>query len=87
MKVSIITQALMPVSIKKKGKWFIAKCECLDLITQGETEEIAKSNLEDVIGDFLKFADSEEIVHFCNFELKQLKILTDTEIKKGVKCL
>ena len=81
MKVSIITQALIPVSIKKKGKWFIAKCKRLDLITQGETEEIAKSNLEEVIKDFLETADSEEIIHYCNFELKQLKILTDAEIE------
>lgn len=85
MKVSIITQALIPVSIKKKGKWFIAKCERLDLIIQGETEEIAKNKLEEAIGDFLKIADSEVITHYCNFELKQLKILTDREARTDIE--
>lgn len=43
----------LPISIKKKGKWYIAACPVLDVCTQGETEKKAKSNLNDAISLFI----------------------------------
>jgi predicted RNase H-like HicB family nuclease len=51
MKVQV--KFTMPVEIRKKGRWFIALCPALDVVTQGETEEKAKSNLVDALVEFL----------------------------------
>ena len=81
MKALIRLQALVPVTIKKKGKWFIAACEKLDVITQGETEEKAKRNLEDAIMGHIQIMDVDETAYLCKFQIRHPKIFTDTEIK------
>lgn len=43
----------LPVIISKSDKWHIACCPILDVVTQGETEVKAKSNLADALYLFL----------------------------------
>ncbi|MFW6053138.1 MAG: type II toxin-antitoxin system HicB family antitoxin [Desulfosalsimonas sp.] len=43
----------LPVSIKKKDKWFIASCPILDVFSQGKTESKARENLADALHLFL----------------------------------
>jgi len=81
MKALIRIQSLVPVTIKKKGEWFIAKCEQFDVVTQGRTEKAAKRNLESAIMEFFKIVGIEESYHRCSFKLKQIKIFTDAEME------
>jgi len=53
MGVTITFEAHLPIKIKKKGKWFIACCEVLDVITQGESKIKAKENLEEAVGELI----------------------------------
>jgi len=41
------------VRITKSGKWFIARCPDLGLVTQGKTEEEARENMGDLIEECL----------------------------------
>ncbi|MFO7860609.1 MAG: type II toxin-antitoxin system HicB family antitoxin [Desulfosalsimonas sp.] len=43
----------LPISIKKKDKWFIACCPILDVFSQGKTESKARENLADALYLFL----------------------------------
>jgi predicted RNase H-like HicB family nuclease len=52
MKKMIMTMKL-PMLVKKKKDWWIASCPILDVVTQGETEEKAKQNLNDALSLFL----------------------------------
>jgi len=51
-------QISLPIIIMKEGKWFIASCPTLDIGTQGETEQEAKENMEDLIDEYLNDADT-----------------------------
>jgi len=63
----------LPISIKKKGKWYIATCPALDVCTQGETERKAKSNLNDALSLFitscLERGTLDAVLKDCGFEL------------------
>jgi predicted RNase H-like HicB family nuclease len=41
------------VEVTKDGKWFIARCPAMDLVTQGKTEEEARENMRDMIDEYL----------------------------------
>ncbi|MFP4195112.1 MAG: type II toxin-antitoxin system HicB family antitoxin [Desulfobacterales bacterium] len=43
----------LPVSIKKKDRWYIACCPILDVFSQGKTEGKARENLADALYLFL----------------------------------
>lgn len=77
MGVTITFEAHLPFNIKKKGKWFIAYCDVLDVITQGETEKKAKDNLADAISGFLatcfEMGTLDEVLKECGFTLQQPK--------------
>lgn len=52
--MSFVTiEVKLPITIKKKSKIFISCCPPLDITTQGNTEEEAKSNLAEAIKLFL----------------------------------
>lgn len=53
MPVEAFLQYKLPVSIKKKGNWYVASCSILDVYTQGETERKARSNLVEALRLFL----------------------------------
>ena len=42
----------LPARAQKKGRWFIATCEPLDVCSQGETKEKALDNLADALNEF-----------------------------------
>jgi predicted RNase H-like HicB family nuclease len=52
-KVFVQFNFQIPVEIKQKGKWFIANCPVLDVVTQGKTLEQAKHNLGEALSLFL----------------------------------
>ena len=76
MSAKITFKVNLPVKIKKSGKWFIAGCDVLDLITQGETREIAKVNLEDAIALFFATCYDkgtlESVLKNCGFPLTDI---------------
>ncbi|MFH1994166.1 MAG: type II toxin-antitoxin system HicB family antitoxin [Nitrospinota bacterium] len=43
----------LPVHTKKKSKWYIAICEPLDVVAQGDTEKKALKNLKETLTLFL----------------------------------
>src|SRR5262249_36800828 len=47
----VLTFAL-PARTEKKGRWFIATCDALDVCSQGETKEKALHNLADALNEF-----------------------------------
>jgi len=53
-------QISLPVIIMKEGKWFVASCPTLDIATQGETEQEAKENMEDLIDEYLNDPDTQK---------------------------
>jgi predicted RNase H-like HicB family nuclease len=46
-----------PIFLGHEGRFAVAACPLLDLATQGETEEEAKSNLKDLIEEYLADPD------------------------------
>ena len=46
MQPGVELEIKVPVTIKKKGKYYIVSCKPLDLYDQGETAEIAKRNIK-----------------------------------------
>ncbi len=51
------TLANFPAVVTKEGKWFIARCPAMDLVTQGKTENEAIENLTDLIDEYLSDPD------------------------------
>lgn len=45
---------LLHYSVKKDGDWFIVSNDALDLVTQGESEEIALANFREVVTLFVE---------------------------------
>jgi len=43
----------LPIRLEKREKWFLASCDVLDVVTQGETEEQARKNIGDALYLFL----------------------------------
>jgi len=43
----------LPATLKQKGKIWISSCPCLDVVSQGTTQQKAKKNLEEAIQLFL----------------------------------
>ncbi|HME44520.1 MAG TPA: type II toxin-antitoxin system HicB family antitoxin [Syntrophorhabdales bacterium] len=43
----------LPVTVKKKAKIYISSCPCLDVYSQGQTEEEAEKNLGEALKLFL----------------------------------
>lgn len=79
MSKKIIINFNLPISIKKKGKWYIASCLVLDIFTQGETTSKAKSNLNDAISLFITSCLEREtldaVLKECGFVLSAAKTL------------
>ena len=51
--LSAMFSVRLPITIKKRAKWYIASCLVLDIHSQGETERIAKKNLKEAVGMFI----------------------------------
>ncbi|KAF0127253.1 MAG: hypothetical protein FD189_321 [Elusimicrobia bacterium] len=47
--------------LEKEGKWYVALCPELDVVSQGNTTEEAIENLKEAIELFLKSASKDEI--------------------------
>jgi predicted RNase H-like HicB family nuclease len=43
----------LPVTVKKKAKVYVSSCPCLDVFSQGQTEEEAEKNLGEALKVFL----------------------------------
>jgi predicted RNase H-like HicB family nuclease len=44
---------ILPVRVRKKGKWFVSSCQLLDVHSQGRTRAEAERNLRDALSSFL----------------------------------
>jgi len=51
-KIAINFSARLPVTIKKRDKWFVSCCPILDIHSQGNTENEAKDNLVEALSLF-----------------------------------
>ncbi|OGW48254.1 MAG: hypothetical protein A2Y66_02745 [Nitrospirae bacterium RBG_13_41_22] len=73
MPLEASLQYKLPVSIKKKGRWYIASCPILDVCTQGETEKKAKSNLVEALRLFLisciERGTLDAVIRECRFKV------------------
>jgi predicted RNase H-like HicB family nuclease len=67
----------IPFSIKKKGKWYVARCPVLDVTTQGDSEDAARANLADALYLFLvsclERGTLDAVLKQCGFFLKTRK--------------
>jgi len=52
--------------IEREGDGYVSLCPELDLASQGDTVEEARSNLMEAIALFLEMADASEIEHRLN---------------------
>ncbi|MFT4153237.1 type II toxin-antitoxin system HicB family antitoxin [Parafilimonas sp.] len=65
--------------IEKENDGFVASCPELDIASQGDTVEDAKSNLKEAIELFLEHASKEEIA----LRLKTDVFITNMQIAVG----
>jgi predicted RNase H-like HicB family nuclease len=69
---SIQFEMKLPITIKKKGKWYISSCPVLDVVTQGETEKKARSNIVEALTLFIascyERGTLEEVLRECGFK-------------------
>jgi predicted RNase H-like HicB family nuclease len=49
----IVIEITLPIAIRRKARACIAACPCLDVCSQGETEEEARANIEEALKAFL----------------------------------
>ena len=74
----------LTIELWRKGKWYPAKSPELDFISQGDSPEKAKKNLEEVIN--IQFQEMEEMgtledyLAECGFEIKNDNIVPSNEI-------
>ncbi len=72
MKKAKFTVSL-PVVVKKKNAMWISSCPCLDVISQGGTEEEAKKNIEEALQLFIttcfERGTLEAVMKECGFSL------------------
>ena len=47
--------------IEREDDWFVATCPELDIVSQGETVEIARSNLLEAVEGFFEAASPSEV--------------------------
>lgn len=66
----------LPVFMAKEGRWFVASCPVLDIATQGNTEQEAKENMEELINEY--FADPDtpkpDIESIMNVSLSNIPV-------------
>lgn len=71
----------LPISVKKKKKWFLASCEVLDVHAQGETKQQAIDNLKDTLELFLtscfERGTLDKVLKDCGFSIKEKASITD----------
>jgi predicted RNase H-like HicB family nuclease len=75
-KAILEINAILPFTVRKKGKWFISSCPTLDVFSQGKTEKQAKENLKDALSLFfmscLKRNTLDEVLQKCGFSVSKL---------------
>ncbi|MCG6878967.1 MAG: hypothetical protein LJE96_07470 [Deltaproteobacteria bacterium] len=75
MQIDIQFNANLPVVVKEKERWFLATCPILDIHSQGESEEQAKSNLGEALSLFFiscfERGVLEEVLKGCGFKAVQ----------------
>ncbi len=67
------------VMIEREGDGYVSLCPELDIASQGESVETAKSNLKEAIELFFEMADSSEIQSRLSNEL----FITSLEVSLG----
>lgn len=65
--------------IEREGDGFVSLCPELDIASQGQTVELAKSNLAEAISLFLECAEPAEIERRHNSEV----FITQVEVPVG----
>ena len=62
----------VPLKLSREGELFIATCPLLDIVTQGDTEETAKKNLQEALGLFfitcIEMDTFSEVLKQCGFQ-------------------
>jgi predicted RNase H-like HicB family nuclease len=57
-------------SISKDGDWFVAQCLEVDVASQGETEEVALSNLREALALHFESPVAEALPHLQAIEVE-----------------
>ena len=65
--------------IEKEGKWYVALCPELDVVSQGKTVEEARNNLKEALEGFLESASKSEIRRRLHGEV----FVTQVEVGRG----
>lgn len=64
--------------INQEGKWFVARCLELGVVSQGESVEDAQSNLKEAVNLYL-----ENQPHSKKYLSKKAPFITTLELKRG----
>lgn len=77
-RTNITMKFELPVTFKKKAKWYVAYCPILDTYSQGETEEKAKNNLIETLKLFFISCIERNILDTvmkeCGFSLLEKRV-------------
>ena len=75
MRVKLQIEAQFPVMLKKEGKYYIACCPILDVLSQGRNIKEAKKNLAEAIHLFFitcyEQGTLDEALKECGFEFSE----------------
>ena len=55
---------VLKCSIWREGKWYVSRCEELEIASQGRTFEEAQKNLEEALGLFFEVASYTEVLEY-----------------------
>ena len=76
--MQVILNMQLPAQIKKKKKWYVARCPVLDVYAQGETQKKALNNLIEALRLFLvsciERGTLDEVLKSCGFKLSEKEI-------------
>ena len=64
--------------INKEGKWYVARCVELGVVSQGKTVELAQSNLKEAVELYLEGRPNSK-----KYSVKSPALITTLEIANG----
>jgi predicted RNase H-like HicB family nuclease len=89
MRRKVQVSFTVPVSINQKDSWWIATCPIFDVVTQGQTLEEAKVNIQDALVFFLQSCIKRgtifEVLRDAGFDqdLSSSATLTEAQPEEG----
>ena len=74
MQVDMKKVIPLPVVIMREGKWYVAPCPIIDVVTQGKTEKELRENMRELIDEYFKVPDTPKPKHVFSVTLTSMPV-------------